>query len=592
MIDGLRFSNIGWVAYICAGEYWGGACLDVVCGYLTCRDSDSLKIKFITMATIYKTIFGAVLLLSLISVTANGQATNWVWSNSAGGNNFSDYGRNIDIDDLGNSFVVGYFQSPVITFGDFTLYNSDITGYSHDVFIVKYSPTGKVLWAKSVGGNSWDGGNGICVDASGNAIIAGRFQSDFIVFDSDTLFNGGASDIFITKYDQSGNVVWAKRAGGSSFEMGYAVSTDASENILLAGVFFSPTIVFGNDTLVNSGNNIDVFVAKFDSSGNPLWARSAKDAASYSICADPQGNVIMAGWFNGTTIIFGNDTLTNSSNASEIFLVKYDPSGNVLWAKSAGGTNEEKCSGVSTDASGNIFITGFFKSVAIAFGADTLTNAHYTGYVDDIFIAKYGATGSVIWAKSIGGSGGDEGWSVDTDVNGNSWLTGYTNNTDIIIAAYNTSGNLVWLDSIEASSGGQMGYGLKADGYGNLFLTGQFTSPEIAFGSYVLANSDNTSSSSDVFVAKLNFGFPTNLNDQNSVSVNIFPNPFSNLLTFSLSDNKQAKITLYNLLGQQVFQQIFSNSITINAEQLAEDIYIYELLNDKGTFKIGKIVKH
>lgn len=551
----------------------------------------AVKTNLLTLKIRYKKIFAIVLLLTVILITANGQTANWVWAETAGGNSYSDYGRSISIDDNGNSFVVGCFHGPVITFGNFTLYNSDNTGYSYDVFIVKYSSTGTVLWAKSAGGNSWDEGYGICVDAGGNAIITGRFQSDSIVFDGFTLLNGGANDIFLAKYDQSGNVIWAKRFGGSSFERGYAVNTDASGNILLSGIFFSPTIVLGNDTLVNSGNNIDVFVAKFDSSGNPLWARSAKDAASYGVCADGQGNVIMAGWFNGTTIIFGNDTLSNSSNASEVFIVKYDAYGNVLWAKKSGGTDEDKCNGVSVDASANIFITGFFKSAAIVFGNDTLTNAYYTGNVDDIFTAKYDSLGNAMWAKSFGGSGGDEGWSIDTDVNGNSWVTGYTNNTDILIAAYNTFGNLVWFDSLGTSSGGQMGFGIKADGNGNLFLTGQYSSPTIAFGSNIITNADNTGNSSDVFVAKLNFSIPTNQVELNFIKVNVFPNPFTYQLTFKLTDKEHTTVSLYNFLGQQVLQQSFTNLKTIITEQLADGIYFYELRNDKRLVKNGKVLK-
>ena len=544
------------------------------------------------MKTLCKKIFGTALLLTLISITVNGQTANWLWAKSAGGNNYSDDGRNISIDANGNSFVVGYFQSPVITFGSFTLYNADATGNSTDVFIVKYSSTGNVLWAKSAGGNSWDEGYGICVDVSGNAIITGRFQSGSIVFDSFTLGNVGANDIFITKYDSLGNVTWAKRAGGSSFERGYAVNTDASENILLTGIFYSPQIVFGNDTLVNSGNNVDVFIAKYDSSGNPLWARSAKDAASYSVCTDAQGNAVMTGWFNGTTITFGNDTLTNASNASDIFIVKYDAYGNVLWAKSAGGTNEDKCNGISADASGNTYITGFFKSSAIVFGNDTLTNINYTGNVDDIFVAKYDSSGSVVWAKSIGGTGGDEGWSIDADVNGNTWVTGYANNTDILIASYNTLGNLLRLDSIETSNAAQMGYGIKTDGNGTLFLTGWYSSPIIAFGSNILNNADNTGSSSDVFVAKLNYGITTTIQDKlNTIMVNVFPNPFSNHLTFTFSDNKQITVSLYDFLGQQILRQTFTNSAKINTEQLADGIYFYELRNANGEVKNGKVLK-
>ncbi|MDT8411822.1 MAG: T9SS type A sorting domain-containing protein [Vicingaceae bacterium] len=544
------------------------------------------------MKAFNKKIFGIFLIFALFLIDAKGQQTNWLWANSVGEIFFSETGRSIDIDLNGNIFVVGYFQSPSITFGNFILQNADQTGYSYDIFIVKYSPTGNVLWAKRAGGNTWDEGYGVCTDSYGNAIITGRFQSDSITFDNYTLINEGGSDIFLTKFDPMGNVIWAKRNGGNSFERGYAVNTDADDNILLTGMFFSPSIVFGNDTIVRSGNNDDVFIAKYDSSGNPLWARSAQDAVSNGVSTDAQGNIVMSGWFNGTTITFDNNVLTNTSNSSDIFIVKYDAYGNVLWAKSAGGTNEDKCIGITIDAYGNTFITGFFKSSSIIFGNDTLTNVYYTGYVNDVFVAKYDSLGNVVWAKSTGGTGGDEGWSIDTDVSGNVWITGFTNNTDILIAAYNTIGNLILIDSVGTSNGGQMGYGIKSDGSGNLFLTGWYNSPTIAFGTNILNNSDNTGNSSDIYVAKLNYVVTTLHESHNLMTTNIFPNPFSNQLTFTFSDNIQTTVFLYNFFGQQVLQQTFTNTMVINTAQLASGIYFYELRSDKQIIAIGKVVKY
>ncbi len=90
----------------------------------------------------------------------------------------------------------------------------------------------------------------------------------------------------------------------------------------------------------------------------------------------------------------------------------------------------------------------------------------------------------------------------------------------------------------------------------------------------------------------LNCNSPTSLHQtKQTMAISLFPNPFSNQLTFSLTDNLPTTISLYGFLGQQVLQQSFTNSMTINTAQLADGIYFYELRNDKGTLKTGKLVK-
>lgn len=205
---------------------------------------------------------------------------------------------------------------------------------------------------------------------------------------------------------QTPNWLWAKTAGNTSNDIANSVAVDASGNSYIAGAFLSPTITFGSTTLTNNGAD-DIFLAKYDASGNVLWARSAggtnHDYAN-SVAVDPSGNVYVAGYFTSDTIIFGSYTLINTDNTtnstSDLFLVKYNSSGNVLWAKSAAGLNNDEAASVSVDASGNAYITGYFSSYTLSFGTITLTNTDTINYTDDIFIAKYNTSGNVLWAKS------------------------------------------------------------------------------------------------------------------------------------------------------------------------------------------------
>ena len=147
-----------------------------------------------------------------------------------------------------------------------------------------------------------------------------------------------------------------------------------------------------------------------------VWAKAAGGTGTdepYGIATDATGNIYITGNFGSSSITFGTVTLTSPG----FFLTKYDANGNVLWAKSAGGSAYSNSgNAVATDASGNVFVTGSFPS-SLSFGTTTLTNTDNP----DIFIVKYDASGTVLWARgSTSSSGGDYsyGGGIATDANG------------------------------------------------------------------------------------------------------------------------------------------------------------------------------
>jgi hypothetical protein len=437
---------------------------------------------------------------------SSAQAPDWTWAESAGGGGY-DYGISVAADDSGNSYVAGYFGSHLIIFGADTL--TKVGDY--DLFTVKYDSSGNVLWARSAGGSDIDWANSVAADASGNSYLAGRFGSSAITFGSITLINANAgySDMFLVQYDASGNASWAKRAGGNNTDRANSVAADTLGNSYVAGYFDSPTITFGTTTL-STVSGADVFLAKYDASGNATWAKSAggsDDDYANSAATDASGNTYVAGYFFSPSISFGTITLTKTGY-SDMFLAKYDASGNAAWAKSAGGNDYDRAYSVATDASGNSYVSGVFLSDSITFGATTLTNAG--GY--DMFLAKYDASGNLIWANRVGGSDNDGAQGVAVDVSGNAYVTGYfesptisvgattlTNagSGDVFLVKYDRSGNVLWA----ASAGGSdddMGYGVATDASGNCYLAGAFFEPTITFGATTLASVNGY----DMFIAK------------------------------------------------------------------------------------------
>lgn len=485
---------------------------------------------------------------------SNAQAPNWQWAKSANGASYS-----IATDSNGNSYVTGSFNSSTITIGSFTLTNSS-AGNHNDLFIAKYDALGNVIWAKSAGGSNDDVAESIAVDANGNTYITGYFISSSITFGTTTLNNAGIENIFVAKYDLSGNAIWAKSAGGTQFDEGKSICVDAIGNTYLTGIFMSASITFGTTILSNSGSGFDnIFVVKFDASGNTIWEKSAGGAnedISNCICVDIYGNLYITGSFNSSTITFGSTTLSNSGFA-DVFVVKYGNTGNVIWAKKAGSSSIEFGYGISTDNQGNAFIVGEFSGGTINFGGNTLTNT--TINYSDIFLVKYDSSGIVSWAKSAGGTDFDYCKSVTLDPSGNAFVSGYfksssmnfgnttlTNSNNgsahIFVSKYDNSGNQIW-----AKDASGIGYGnsLRSDFMGDLLVTGTYSGSSIDFDGTVLTGSG-------FFVAKLNGTTGIEVESNSLHTINISPNPSNGQLNIS-SSNIIDEIEILNTIGQIIY---------------------------------------
>ena len=325
--------------------------------------------------------------------------------------------------DWGNAIAVDANGNSYITgvfYGSATFGTTTLTssGYG-DIFVAKMDSNGNWLWAKKAGGTDYDYGNGIAVNTNGNSYITGFFGEN-ATFGTTTLTSSGYYDydIFVAKLDSNGNWLWAKKAGGTSEDNGLSITFDANGNSYVTG-YFESSATFGTTTLT-SNQYEDIFVAKLDSNGNWLWAKQAggiNDDYGWSISVDDNGNSYVTGYF-GSSATFGTATLT-SSGGSDIFVAKMDSNGNWLWAKKAGGTSEDKGYSIALDDNGNSYVTGVFYGSA-TFGTATLTSSgNY-----DIFVAKLDSNGNWFWAKKAGGINDDYGWSISVDDNGNSYVTG------------------------------------------------------------------------------------------------------------------------------------------------------------------------
>lgn len=181
----------------------------------------------------------------------------WQWASQAGGSD-TDVGNAIAVDNAGNSYVTGMFESAAY-FGSYYIEGSG----SYDIFVAKIDPNGVWQWAKQAGGVNYDDGEGITVDNEVNIYVTGGFE-DVAFFDSDSVASYGGRDIFVAKLDSTGMWEWATNAGGISSDKGSGVSLDNEYNCCVTG-FFNGISTFGSQVITSNGYS-DIFVAKLNSS--------------------------------------------------------------------------------------------------------------------------------------------------------------------------------------------------------------------------------------------------------------------------------------------------------------------------------------
>ena len=309
------------------------------------------------------------------------------------------------------------------------------------------SQTPDWLWAKRAGGTSGDNGMAIAVDGDGNSYVTGRFTGTSS-FNGTSLTSAGYTDIFVAKYNSSGAFLWVKRAGGTGFTTatGADIAVDGFGNCYVTG-WFSETVSFNGTSLTFAGGN-DIFVAKYNSSGDFLWVKQAGGTGNdigWGIAVDASGNSYVTGLFAGPTGGLRKSYVTNSftsgtanfdgtiltsAGKDDIFVAKYDASGSFQWVKQAGGISNDGGNGIVIDGSGNSYVTGYFTDTA-NFSGISLTSAGET----DIFVVKYNSSGAVQWTKRAGGTDYDKGYGVAIDGTLKSYVTGYFYDT----ASFNPS---------------------------------------------------------------------------------------------------------------------------------------------------------
>jgi hypothetical protein len=387
------------------------------------------------------------------------------------------------------------------------------------------SPKG---WARTWGGLDYDSGNSVVIDGSGNAYVTGYFQGP-VDFDSgagqDTHFSNGLDDVFLSKIDPDGNLVWARTWGGSGGDCGSAVAIDGSGNVFVEGLFCN-TVDFdpgaGLDSHTSNGGS-DYFLSKFDPNGNFVWARTwggLDDDPGCGVAVDGSGNAYVAGWFCNTVDFDpGQDVDNHTSNGNtDAFLSKFDPNGNFLWARTWGGSSGDGGNSLAIGDSGNVYVTGAFKFTVDFDPGVGVDNQEADGF-GNAFLSKFDENGNFLWVRTWGGLSLDGGNSVAIDGSGNVYIAGSFWETadfdpgagvenhisngsyEVFLSKIDSNGNFNWARTWGGSNV-DMGNSVAIDPFGNAYITGCF--------SFIVdfdpgAGVDNRTSNGleDVFLSKL-----------------------------------------------------------------------------------------
>lgn len=496
-------------------------------------------------------------------------AQSYIWAKGEGGIG-NDVANAVAVDELGNTYVAGNLAGAADVSG------TTVQGQGlYDVLLIKYNPQGNVVWVRTAGDDRNQQANAIKYK-NGYVYIAGIFE-DTCFFDSNFIVAKGDADVFIAKYDANGNFVWAKGAGGTETDYVSGIDVDDNGNIYIGGNY-ETSAVFDTTTISTTNFFNESFIAKYNNNGTLQWVKTSKGTNTNQITGvayDNSNGVYFTGFF-GSNYGMSDATISSATTSYDILIGKLDLNGTLQWLKKAGSTYEDAAYAVCADAGGNAFIAGYFAGTA-TFGTNTVTYKNY----NDIFVAKYDASGNNEWVRAGKGQELDVAYGIACDTVGNVYATGLFqdnaefdgttiigNYRDVFIVSYSTNGALRWITTGGAGNT-DCGIGIAVKNNDHVVIAGYYLYT-CTFGSITLPYADGN----DLMVAEYSPPFLSGLSHSVSREWAISPNPNHGICNTTLPEN--TLVNVYCAQGILVSQAIvFNNAIVF--DQLCSGIYFLQI---------------
>lgn len=530
------------------------------------------------------------------------------WTKSLASKEYSA-GRGITVGIQGDVYISGVYKDE-ISLDNNAQFQRENRGKS-DIVLIKVSASGETTWMRTIGGAGEDLAFRIKSDHEDNLFLTGSFER-VLAFeensDTHTLESAGKEDMFLAKFDRDGKIVWSIQSGGTQSDQGVGLTIDTQGYIYVSG-FFEGTAFFGKQrqTTLTSNGQLDVYVAKYTPTGELVWARSlggAKKDIAPGIAVNGKGEVYITGVTRGPGAFLAVDAdiiRGMPQGQDDLFIARFSAEGELNQIIYSGGRGFDAGNAIDVDASGNIYITGYFEDEAVFTDANN-TPYEIKGRSFDLFVAKYKPNGSLAWTQTAGGDRGDNAYDISVNKQGNIYVTGLfrksadftgnkladlegTGEANAFVARYNTNGRIAGLKMINGDK--SEGASIATNANGDVFLTGLF----FRAATFDENQPPLTSAAFNSFIVKYGAeGFDSIPQDTfqpvdkpTVVLAQNYPNPFTSHTSFEfeLFEPAQVRLIIHDMLGR-ILQEVNNGDLNIgayrffyDASQLARGTYFF-----------------
>ncbi|MEO7331851.1 MAG: hypothetical protein ABI193_24965 [Minicystis sp.] len=297
---------------------------------------------------------------------------------------------------------------------------------SKDVLVAKLDKDGNQLWAKIFGDAQTQAALAVAIDGDENIYFTGAVSGNIDFGGTD--HKGAVNDLFVVKLDKDGAHQWSGVFGDSVGQVGWSIAATPDGMVFLAGDLSGTLDLGGVMLTSTGGTDAFLARLDATTGGAIWGKRfgDGHDQSAYAVAVDPAGNVAITGVFRGF-VDFGGGALANADPGDltrDLFVARFDQAGTPLWSHRYGDARDQDAEAVALDGAGNVVITGSFLGT-LAFEGKTLVNADANNLSTDLFVAKLGAAaGNVLWAQRFGDTAEQRGWGIAASANGNTGVTG------------------------------------------------------------------------------------------------------------------------------------------------------------------------
>ncbi|RYM35595.1 T9SS type A sorting domain-containing protein [Brumimicrobium glaciale] len=520
------------------------------------------------------TLLLSVLFLSLFSISQTLQIT----SQYVIGGDLNDFARSgIRVN---NKTIIGG-DSYSGSSGDKTTANYG----GSDLWILSLDNSNSLEWQNNFGGASNDLMVKMMETSDGNLLVGSSSESG--INGNKTAPNKGGFDFWLIKLDDLGNEIWQKSYGGSGDEYLGDIVELADGSILLVGQTLSP---ISGDKTENSYGQSDCWIVKIDGDGNVIWDKTiggSDDEGLTSVAIDENENIIISG--SSKSPISGLKT-EGSYGSYDIWVLKLDSNGNILWDKTIGGNGGDLSSNLIY-SDNRVYVIGYSLSGISG------TKTESSRGVFDIWVTKLDQDGNVLLDRTCGGNNTDQPSQAMITNSGELLVAGVSDSGisgEVEISSHNNSLDfwIIIADTSDLSIKSQFKFGGDQDEVSPTILQTENNSLLLFGASQSDISGDKTEPNkgqNDFWILELSTDLSTSdFNKEESLS--IYPNPTSNTFKISnLPSGESYDLNVLDMMGKSVLQsKVSSINNTVNVNSLSPGMYTLQMFdsNKKYTSKL------